>query len=124
MAQAGKRTVISVLVHRFIAYPKFGDNIFKEGIVVRHLDDNPNNNTWNNLELGTPSQNMMDKSEESRIKSSHLASLSARVYSDEEINLIRKDRASGLSYKEIGDKWNITKSSARHFSTHLYKTKK
>ena len=31
--------------HRLQAYQKFGDKIYENGIVVRHLDGNPLNNT-------------------------------------------------------------------------------
>lgn len=56
-----KRTPIHCEVHRFVAYHKFGDAIYGEGIHVRHLDCNHRNNNWSNIGIGTASQNMMDK---------------------------------------------------------------
>jgi hypothetical protein len=52
-----------VRIHRFQAYIKFGDEIFKEGVVVRHLDGNSLNNEWDNIAIGTQSDNMMDRPE-------------------------------------------------------------
>lgn len=52
-----------VRVHKFQAYVKFGDKIFEKGIVVRHLDGDSLNNKWDNIAIGTQSQNMMDRPE-------------------------------------------------------------
>jgi len=51
---------IPVFSHRFIAYHLWGDRIFKEGILVRHLNDNPLDNRWENLALGTNKDNVED----------------------------------------------------------------
>lgn len=50
----------SFKVHRLCAYIKFGDEVFKDGVLVRHLDDNPLNLSWDNLVLGTPQDNARD----------------------------------------------------------------
>ena len=44
-----------VAIHRLIAYQKYGDKIFGEGIQVRHLDGNPSNNLDENIIIGTQS---------------------------------------------------------------------
>ena len=54
----GKR--VTIPVHKFVAYLKFGDEIFKEGIEVRHLDGNSLNNGYENISIGTHTQNMRD----------------------------------------------------------------
>lgn len=50
-----------VKVHRIIAFIKFGYNFLEKGIMVRHLDDNGLNNTFNNIELGTWYDNYADR---------------------------------------------------------------
>lgn len=55
-----------VKVHRLAAYQKFKNKIFKDGIVVRHMNDNRSDASLDNLELGTYSDNMMDKAPEVR----------------------------------------------------------
>ena len=45
-----------VKVHRLVAYQKFGDALFEEGIEVRHLDNNKLNNSEDNIALGTHQQ--------------------------------------------------------------------
>lgn len=55
-----------IRAHRLAAYEKFGKKLFGKNIHVRHLDGNPRNNKFTNLELGTPSQNNQDKPVEVR----------------------------------------------------------
>ncbi|HNC58641.1 MAG TPA: HNH endonuclease signature motif containing protein [Leptospiraceae bacterium] len=62
----GKKKNRPVRVHRFQAYVKYGDAIFEDGIQVRHLNGNKSDNTWDNLELGTQSQNAADIPKEER----------------------------------------------------------
>lgn len=95
---------IKVYHHRFQAYKKFKDKIYEKDIVVRHLDGNSLNNKEENIEIGTSSDNMFDIPKDKRIKKSALAN---RIYSNELIKQIRKDKDSGLSYKDLMKKYNI-----------------
>lgn len=54
---------LSFTVHRFCAYQKFGYDLFSDGVVVRHLDDNPLNLSWENIELGSQKDNSLDQCE-------------------------------------------------------------
>lgn len=51
----------TVPIHRIQAYNKYGKEIFKEGILVRHLNDNKFDYTAQNIVLGDHKQNMEDK---------------------------------------------------------------
>lgn len=51
----------NILVHRLQAYQKYKGKAFKEGIVVRHKDDNSRNNSRKNIVIGTQYQNIQDK---------------------------------------------------------------
>ena len=73
-------------------------------MVIRHLDGNSLNNKEENIEIGTSSDNMFDIPEKVRIKKSALAN---RIYSNELIKQIRKDKELGLSYKDLMKKYNI-----------------
>ena len=44
-----------VCIHKLMAYQKYGDKIFEEGIVVRHLNDDPKDNSYDNIIIGTQS---------------------------------------------------------------------
>lgn len=53
-------------LHRLQAWQKYGDAMHADGIVCRHLDGNSQNNHWDNIAIGTQSENMMDQSLEVR----------------------------------------------------------
>lgn len=55
-----------VEIHRLIAYQKYGFNLFREGVVVRHKDDNPMNMSFSNIEIGTAHHNFYDIDEKVR----------------------------------------------------------
>ena len=59
---------VNVRVHKLQAYQKYGDAVFEENIQVRHLDGNYDNNSWDNIALGTQSDNMMDIPKKEREK--------------------------------------------------------
>lgn len=88
-------------VHKLQAYQKYGYDLFKQGVVVRHKDGIPSNNTWDNILIGTQSDNMMDIPKEQRI----LNAVTHRKYDHE---AILKDRALGLNYEELMEKYNIS----------------
>lgn len=56
-----------VMVHKLKAFQKFGKSMFAKGIVVRHKDDIKSNNDYDNILIGTQSDNMMDTPKEARI---------------------------------------------------------
>ena len=49
-----------ILVHRLAAYQKYGNEIFNQGVQVRHKNSNPLDNSDENLILGTAQQNSID----------------------------------------------------------------
>lgn len=96
-------------VHRLQAYQKYKDEIYKNNIVVRHLDGNPNNNHRDNIEIGSYSDNMFDVQQEIRINRSSKANLK---YNHE--NII-KDYNLGMTYLEIMDKYGISSKGTVSF---------
>jgi len=108
----GKRVVIPV--HRFVAYLKFGDKVF-EGVDVRHLNSNSLDNSWDNIELGSHSDNMMDVPKERRIQRAIHASKKIRRFNDDEVKQILTDRENGMKYKDLCEKYNTSKSTLSYF---------
>lgn len=51
----------AVRASRFIAYQLWGEEVFKKGVVVRHLNDIRDDDRFENLALGTQAENMADK---------------------------------------------------------------
>lgn len=50
----------SVYVHKVIAYQKFGEEAFKKGQQVRHLNGKQDDCSYENISIGTPSENIYD----------------------------------------------------------------
>ena len=59
--------VSPIRCNRFIAYQLWGDEVFKEGIVVRHLNDIKDDDRFENLALGTQADNAADKKRNGRV---------------------------------------------------------
>lgn len=101
-----KRKKVSVYIHRFQAFLKFGEKIYKKGLEVRHLDGNRLNNKWENIDIGTHSDNMMDIPKEERIKH---ASKGNKIYSDEQVKeMYFLYHRQGYSYRQLMDRYNIS----------------
>lgn len=95
------RKMYCVWVHRLVAYQKYGDQIFEEGIEVRHLDGNSLNNLDGNIEIGTHSDNMMDIPQEQRRIN---AGNQSRIYPHKEVlDYYNQTR----SYKKTMEKFGI-----------------
>ena len=93
----------TVLFHRLQAFVKFGELIFESNIQVRHLNGNSFDNSFENIGIGTPSQNMMDKSEEVRMRCSLIATrkMQDSIRSLESRKSIYLDLYNGISYSKI-----------------------
>lgn len=111
-----------LFVHRLQAYQKFGELLFKPGIVVRHLNGNPTDNSFDNIEIGTESDNRMDIPKEKRIEQARNASMmSPKRYSRDKISMIKADRASGMSYNKLMKKYGISsKGTISYMCNHEY----
>jgi hypothetical protein len=96
-------------VHRLQAYQKFGDKIFEQGVVVRHLNGISTDNSYDNIEIGTYSENSLDVPKEKRIKLSSKANLK---YDHE---AIINDKKNGLSFSEIMAKHGISSKGTISF---------
>jgi hypothetical protein len=111
---------IPIKVHRFVAYMKYGNEMFNDGIVIRHFDGNSLNNSWENILIGTLSQNTMDIPKENRIKTSIRNSSVKRKFNDDEVSNIIKDRNSGYTYNELCEKYSTSKSTLSYFFNDAY----
>jgi hypothetical protein len=112
---ARNRTV-AIMVHRFVAYQKFGDKIFDKKIHVRHMDSNSQNNNESNLELGTVQENMLDKSKEVRVQAALKATAHVKKHDHSKIIDLKNQ---GLSYKQIMKELGITSKGTIHFALKL-----
>lgn len=102
----------TIPVHRLQAFQKYGKNVFKENMVVRHLDSNPLNNSWNNIALGTQGDNMMDIPKQVRISRAIKASSCLKKYNNEDVIKFYKNTKS---YKKTMENFNIRSKGTLHY---------
>lgn len=106
------RRVCKCRVHQLQAWQKFGEKMRGQGIEVRHLDNNPSNNSDENIAIGTKVENAADKSREVVMR----AVLNAASY-------IRKHDHSSViefykqthSYRKTQRRFGITSLGTVHF---------
>lgn len=114
----GKRSEnkqIPIFIHRVQAYQKFGDIIFKDGVHVRHFNGESFDNSWDNIKIGTPRQNSMDRDSEERKMASLPAAAKNRKFSNKEIAEIKSFYEECRSYKEVKNKFGISSSGSLHY---------
>jgi hypothetical protein len=106
--------VKNVPVHRLAAFQKFGDRIFDPGIVVRHLNEDHLDNSVDNLGIGTPSANQMDRDPDDRRAHAIRSSRALRRYDNMLVAAVRADRIAGLEYRDIAAKHGIPHTTVFH----------
>ena len=88
--------VFGIPIHMFAAYIYYGDKSFDETKVVRHLNGNTLDFSKSNIVLGTPSENEMDKTKETRVRSAKAGRAAQGVrpnnskLTDEQVKEIKK----------------------------------
>lgn len=118
----GTRKQIRISVHRLQAYLKFGSKIFEDNVVVRHLDNNSLNNSWDNIAIGTRSMNMLDVPQDIRKGRALKSSKLRRKLNTKQYKSIFLDRNSGMKLRELSKKYKISMSTASYILN--YKTYK
>jgi hypothetical protein len=118
-----KRSVIPI--HRLVAYEKYGDVLFEEDTVVRHLDGNKLNCATENILIGSQSENMFDIPTKQRklkaVSGIKACSKANRKWSNEEVEAIRVRYYQLKSYKKVMEEFNISSKGTLHYIlTHGY----
>lgn len=103
---------VFINTHRLQAYQKYGDKLFENDIVVRHKNGNNLDNSWENILIGTQSDNMMDIPKQIRILHSIHASSFNKKYNKEEIKKFHK---KSKSYKKTMEEFNISSKGTLNY---------
>jgi hypothetical protein len=93
--------------HRMVAYIKYGELALTSDC-VRHLDGNGLNNSFDNIEIGTFSDNRFDIPKEKRIEYAKNASKYNIVYDDKKVQDIKSFHDETKSYKKTMEKFGIS----------------
>lgn len=102
-----------VMAHRLQAYFKYGSKIFNEGIHVRHLNGIPDDNSFENIAIGTASENNMDKPKDVRVRAAVLSQANRKKrfkYNYEQI----KDFYTKHGWQKTEKEFSISNPSTLH----------
>jgi len=103
-------------IHRLAAYCFYGDDLFEEGITVRHLNGDVLDCRKSNIALGTIRENHMDKCPEVRSRSASIAAKSRvnlkrpsqRKLSDEQALDVKQMLSEEVDVVTISKKHNVS----------------
>lgn len=99
-------------VHRLQAYQKYGNKIYGNRILVRHIDGNYLNNSFDNIEIGNHLDNYLDIPQHKREE--HLNNMRLKrkpKYSQELINSIKREYDLGMPKTVISNKYKLSINS-------------
>jgi hypothetical protein len=99
-------------IHRLQAFQKYGNEMFEKGIEVRHKNGNETDNSFENILIGTHSQNIMDIPVDVRLRSAMTATSFVRKYERKEV---KEFYSQNKSYTKTMAKFNISSKGTLHF---------
>ena len=109
------RKIKHVVVHRLVAYQKYKDRLYFDGIQVRHRNGDKEDFSFDNILIGSASENMMDKPRSERHRLACNAANKRRRFNGVEIHDIRKFHKKYKSYKMTMHKYNIRSKGSLHY---------
>lgn len=121
----GKRKdnkMATIPVHRLAAYQKFGEAVFDEGIVVRHFNDDPKDNSPDNIFIGSQQQNMLDRDPKTRKQHATHAASFKRKFTDREETEIKEFYSNCRSYKMTMSLFEIPSKGSLFYILHKSRT--
>lgn len=101
--------------HALQAYTKFGDIIF-ETECIRHLDDNKENNSFDNIDVGSNADNFQDSIKNGREglvteESLQAAVQATRKLNDEQCKEVYIHLQNGGTQKDLCERFGLSKST-------------
>jgi hypothetical protein len=94
------------MVHRYVFEQCFG--FIPEDLIVRHKCDNPSCINPEHLELGTPKDNMEDKSKRGRCNAPYGVRNKASKLNDLKVLEIKSLIDDGLTLKDIAERYDVS----------------
>lgn len=104
---------VNLTAHRLAAYQKYSDKLYEDGVLVRHLDGNKLNNTYENIALGSVRDNCMDVLAEDRLSRAVNASKKTIKYDADEVYNFYIE--CGKSRKKTQEHFNISSGGTLHY---------
>ena len=86
------------MIHRLVAFQKYGNKIYNKGIEVRHLNNNKIDNSYDNIAIGNHKDNILDIPSEIRLKRALNASSYLKKYDYKKIKEFHKKNGKPYTY--------------------------
>lgn len=99
--------------HRLQAFQKYGEKLYEDGIVVRHLNENSLDNSFDNISIGTHKDNALDIPEAIRINRATYAASFVKRHNHDDIKKFHKENK--CSYKKTMKEFNISSKGTLHY---------
>jgi hypothetical protein len=106
------KKILMIYAHRLQAYQKYGKEIYKDKILVRHLNSNKKDNSIGNIAIGTNKDNISDRKKEDRLNHALKASSFVKKYNNNEVRAYYNETKS---YKLTMDKFNISSGGTLYY---------
>lgn len=100
------------LIHRLMAYQKFGEKMYEDGIEVRHKNNNKDDNTFENILIGNHQENMLDLPKDDRQKYAEYATSFIRKYDKREVQVYY---SNCRSYKQTMEQFEISSKGTLYY---------
>lgn len=107
--------IIPISYHRYVAFFKYGNKIYSNNMEVRHLNGNKLDNSYNNICIGTHSDNMRDIQINIRMKNAINATSYITKYSKELVKEIKEFHLIYNKYSDTMKKFNISSKGTLHY---------
>lgn len=104
--------LVRLKAHRLQAFQKYGELLYNDATVTRHLNSNKEDNSWDNIVLGSHSENMFDIPKQIRIKRAIYASSFKKKYNNEDIINFHNEHKS---YKRTMQQFNISSKGTLNY---------
>lgn len=93
----------NIETHRLQAYQKYGNKLFEDNIIVRHLNRNSLDNAFDNISIGTHKDNYIDIPEENKKKM-----VCHKIkYPKEFVLKLKEEYNEVKNYNELSRKYNM-----------------
>lgn len=102
---------VTIYTYHLQAFQKYGKDFCREGMSVRHLNGDSEDDTWDNLALGTHADNMMDIPKDVRLEKAMKAARAKRKLTFEQATTLREEKKLGATHAELMRKYKIGKST-------------
>ncbi len=92
------------------AFQKYGENFFLAE-ATRHFNGNRQDDSWDNIVIGSDQDNSMDRPKEQRQRMAQAAADAARVFTEDQVLEMRRLKQGGMSLRLLCERFSLKSKS-------------